>query len=199
MLASRYHPPFPHRWHPGRSFGLHRRPLALPAINHCPSSVFRTSRCCRTTAPHRHLRPTSIHAYRQWAGIHRPISPRKGGRNAFEKTLTDNRIQQKNGRPVHPQPKAKLNGSTKHSNAGSKPNQQQKQSANHNDNSTKSPPTTTRTAPTGHEADAHRTRSTQPVQKPSPTTTPNKRGAPATTPCRPTAKSPSATPAGSTT
>ncbi len=50
------------------------RPLPLPAINHCPSSAFRTSRCCRTPTPHRHLRPTSIHVHRQRAGVYRPIS-----------------------------------------------------------------------------------------------------------------------------
>ncbi|MCQ4628390.1 transposase family protein, partial [Corynebacterium sp. CCUG 65737] len=36
------------------------------------------------------------------------LAGRKGGRNAFEKTLNDNRIQQKNGRPGHPQTQGKI-------------------------------------------------------------------------------------------
>ena len=36
------------------------------------------------------------------------LAGRKGGRNAFEKILTDNRIQQKNGRPGHLQPQGKI-------------------------------------------------------------------------------------------
>ncbi|AQQ15940.1 Integrase core domain protein [Corynebacterium glaucum] len=36
------------------------------------------------------------------------LAGRKGGRNAFEKVLTANRIQQKNGRPGHPQTQGKI-------------------------------------------------------------------------------------------
>ena len=36
------------------------------------------------------------------------LAGRKGGRNAFEKVLTDNCIQQKNGRPGHPQTQGKI-------------------------------------------------------------------------------------------
>ena len=36
------------------------------------------------------------------------LAGRKGGRNAFEKVLTDHRIQQKNGRPGHPQTQGKI-------------------------------------------------------------------------------------------
>lgn len=36
------------------------------------------------------------------------LAGRKGGRNAFEKTLNHHRIQQKNGRPGHPQTQGKI-------------------------------------------------------------------------------------------
>ena len=36
------------------------------------------------------------------------LAGRKGGRNAFEKTLIEHRIQQKNGRPGHPQTQGKI-------------------------------------------------------------------------------------------
>lgn len=36
------------------------------------------------------------------------LAGRRGGRNAFEKVLTANRIQQKNGRPGHPQTQGKI-------------------------------------------------------------------------------------------
>ncbi|MER0079541.1 integrase core domain-containing protein, partial [Corynebacterium sp. KPL2830] len=36
------------------------------------------------------------------------LTGRKGGRNAFEKTLNHHRIQQKNGRPGHPQTQGKI-------------------------------------------------------------------------------------------
>lgn len=36
------------------------------------------------------------------------LAGRKGGRNAFEKVLTTNKIQQKNGRPGHPQTQGKI-------------------------------------------------------------------------------------------
>jgi Integrase core domain len=44
-----------------------------------------------------------------------------GGRNAFEYVLPLLGVRQKNGSPGHPKPKAKPNGSTRPSNAGSEP------------------------------------------------------------------------------
>ena len=104
----------------------------------------------------------------------------KGGRNAFEKTLNKYRIQQKNGRPGHPQTQGKIERFHQTLKNGLLPNPQRSPWSNSNDNSTPLPTITTLSDPTEPSEDGHHMRSTPPAPKPNPTTNRKKNGASAT-------------------
>ena len=76
------------------------------------------------------------------------LTGRKGGRNAFEKTLNHHRIQQKNGRPGHPQTQGKIERFHQTLKNGSTPDHSLKPSLNCRHSSMNSATTTTPHAPT---------------------------------------------------
>lgn len=101
----------------------------------------------------------------------------KGGRNAFEKTLNKYRIQQKNGRPGHPQTQGKIERFHQTLKNGLLPNPQRSPWSSSNGNSTPLPTTTTLSDLTEPSEDGHHMRSTPPAPKPNPTTNRKKNGA----------------------
>ncbi|SDS29837.1 Integrase core domain-containing protein [Corynebacterium timonense] len=84
------------------------------------------------------------------------MAGRKGGRNTFEKVLTDHRIQQKTAAQAIHKPKVKSNDSTKRSKDGSRPDHQPKQLTSCRNNSTNSPTTITPSARTAASDATHR-------------------------------------------
>jgi transposase InsO family protein len=114
------------------------------------------------------------------------------GRNSFERELVILGIEQKNGRPNHPQTQARSSDSNKPSNAGYEPNPAPATLPNCRPNSTSSPTTTTPPARIGHWPAAPPPRPTPHAPKPPPPVATGT-GASATTRSTPPAPSPCAT------
>ena len=169
MLAIRLHPLVTSRWHRHRNPQLARRPLPIPLACTAYAASPKTRRRDQLHRNRSHLRPARIHPHRQRNRIHRHDSPTATTTsNAYSPPWASPR---KTVAPAIPRPKAKSNGSTRPSNAGSAGAPPLHHRRHYNNSSTNSPhlqhPTHTPSPTTPRHTSAA---PTTPAPKPTPPT-----------------------------